>query len=333
MKKRFKFFALNISFLLLLACSKEDDKSVAIRNHEEQYLIDIANIEEFMKTHYLTVVNHPGYDDDLDVTYTKITSGGTQVSIWDQTTYPVRNRIVNVTQNNVTIAYKIYYLELRTGTGLNGSAPCNVDDVLTSFRGEYIYKRTETVDGVTTNTILGEEFEDNRFPQSFLPLSSVRVKGFAEIFPKLKSGDYNGNPDGTITYFNFGAGIVFIPSGLAYYNQSTPNIPVYSPLVFNVKLYEVQRADFDEDGVPSYLEDLNNDGYIYTFPSGTINPDDTDGDGIPDFRDIDDDNDQFLTKFEIKDLVTNTVYPFESIPTCGTNGNGKKRYLDPFCHN
>lgn len=318
---------------MLIACSKDDDNSTKIRNYQEQYLVDIANIEKFMKTHYITVINHPGYDDDLDVTYTKIPAGGTQVSIWDQTTYPIRNRIVTVTQNNIDIAYKIYYLELRAGSGINGSTPSNVDNVLTSFRGEYIYERTETVDDVTTNTTLGEEFEDSRFPQSFLSLSSVRVKGFAEIFPKLKSGDYYDNTDGTISYFNFGAGIVFIPSGLAYYNQSVPNIPTYSPLVFNVKLYEVQRMDHDEDGILSNLEDLNNDGYIYTHPTGTSNPDDTDGDGIPDFKDVDDDGDNFVTKAEIKNLATNTAYPFNEIPTCGPSGNGKKRHLDPSCHN
>lgn len=126
---------------------------------------------------------------------------------------------------------------------------------------------------------------------------------------------------------------MFIPSGLAYYSESRQNIPVYSSLIYSIKLYEVQRVDHDGDGILSYLQDMNNDGYMLTLPAGISNPDDTDGDGIPDFRDVDDDGDQFLTKVEIKELVTNTVYPFESIPTCGPNGNGKKRYLDPFCHN
>jgi len=34
-----------------------------------------------MKTHYITVINHPGYEDNLDVAYTKIPAGGSQVSI------------------------------------------------------------------------------------------------------------------------------------------------------------------------------------------------------------------------------------------------------------
>jgi hypothetical protein len=66
---------------------------------------------------------------------------------------------------------------------------------------------------------------------------------------------------------------------------------------------------------------------------GVTNPDDSDGDGIPDFLDTDDDGDNYLTRFEIKNLTTNTTYPFDQIPTCGASGNGKKRYLDPTCHN
>lgn len=81
MEKKLKYFALFNSLLLLIACSKDDDNSTKISNYQEQYLVDIANIEKFMKTHYRTVINHPGYEDNLDVAYTKIPAGGTQVSI------------------------------------------------------------------------------------------------------------------------------------------------------------------------------------------------------------------------------------------------------------
>jgi hypothetical protein len=36
------------------------------------------------------------------------------------------------------------------------------------------------------------------------------------------------------------------------------------------------------DGIPSYLEDLNGDGYMKILATGVVNPD-TDGDGIPNF--------------------------------------------------
>jgi hypothetical protein len=56
-------------------------------------------------------------------------------------------------------------------------------------------------------------------------------------------------------------------------------VPSYSPLVFSFKLFELQRLDQDGDGIPSYLEDLDGDGYSRVLATGVLNPDDTDGDG------------------------------------------------------
>jgi hypothetical protein len=108
MKTFLKLYILFGVFYIFNACQKDDDGVEPLRDYETQYLTDISNIEEFMKTHYLTVVHHPGFDDDLDVTYTKITIDGNQQSIWDQTTYPIRTRMVTVKQNNKDINYKIY---------------------------------------------------------------------------------------------------------------------------------------------------------------------------------------------------------------------------------
>jgi len=123
---------------------------------------------------------------------------------------------------------------------------------------------------------------------------------------------------------------MFIPSVLAYYSISTGGIPAYSPLVFTFKLYEIQRNDQDADGIPSYQEDLNNDGYVRVLDTGVANPDDTDGDGVPDFLDNDDDGDYFTTASEIKNPVTGDPYPFDQIPVCPTDN--KKVYLTTACH-
>lgn len=49
--------------------------------------------------------------------------------------------------------------------------------------------------------------------------------------------------------------------------------------------------DDDEDGIPTHIEDLNLDGDN----NPATNPTDSDGDGIPDYLDADDDNDNVLT--------------------------------------
>lgn len=349
MNKVLKSLLLLFGVTTLLSCSKNNDDGLApLRDYEVQKAADMANIETFMKTHYLTVINNPGSDDDMDVKYTKIPSGGTQVSIWDQTDYPRLERQVTVRQNGVDVNYTIYYLQLRQGSGTDSKSPCNVDNVLAGYRGEYITTETETVENTTVTNIVGRQFEENKNPNSFLSLTSV-IRGWSEIFPKFKTGSYTENGDGTISYSDFGAGIMFVPSGLAYFRTGQGAIPAYSPLVFSFKLFEIQRADQDGDGIPSYLEDLNNDGYVYFLPSGVTNPDNSNEVAVlistnpnkysktnetPDFLDTDDDGDGFLTRYEIRINVSETaIYPFADIPTCGSTGNGKKRYLDPTCHN
>lgn len=334
MNKVFKSLLLFFGLLFAASCSKSDDAKLApLRDYEVQRAEDVATIETFMKSHYMTVISNPGNQDDMTVTYTKIATGGSEVSIWDQTEYPRMTREVTVKQGTADVTYSVYYLLLRQGSGAESKSPCNVDDVLTAYRGEYLSKKSETLSGVTTTSILGTQFEENANPSSFFKLTSV-IRGWSEIFPKLKTGTYVENNDGTITYADFGAAVMFIPSGLAYYRNTQGSIPAYSPLVFNVRLYEVQRMDQDGDGIFSYLEDVNNDGYMYSLPAGVTNPDDTDSDGIPDFLDSDDDGDGFLTRFETRITPLETAtYPFNDIPTCGTAGNGKKRHLDPTCHN
>lgn len=350
MNNFFKIIFLFTVGLTVVSCSKNDsNSSQPLRDFTEQYTKDLANIETYMHTHYMEVVNNPGATNDQDVTFTLIPEGGTQTAIWDQTTYPIRTRYVTVKQNDVDVTYKIYYIQLRQGSGANSKSPTNVDRVLTSYRGEYIYSNTVTegTPPVSTTTIKSTEFEESIDPQNYFNLTGV-IRGWSEIFPQFKTGTYSGNPDGTTSYYDFGAGVMFLPSGLAYYGTSSGGIPSYSPLIFSFKLYEIQRTDQDADGIYSYQEDLATsttnsdgsvtlingvpDGYVYNMAAGIVNPDDTDGDEVADFLDVDDDGDFYTTKSEIKNPITGQSYPFADIPTCGGSGNGKKKYLDPSCH-
>lgn len=345
MNNIFKILFLFTLGLIVISCSKDDNNNnvAPLRDYSEQYAKDLANVETFMKTHYMTVTNSPGATEDQNVTFTLIPSGGTQVSIWDDQNYPKKMREVTVNQNDVDIVYKMYYIELRQGTG---KSPSNVDRVLTSYRGEYIFSTTEQVNGVDVTTLKSNQFEESINPQSYFNLTGV-IRGWSEIFPQFKTGTYLGNSDGTISYNDFGAGVMFIPSGLAYFNSSPGGIPSYSPLIFSFKLYEIQRIDHDGDGIFSYQEDLNGDGYLYSFAAGIPNPDNTNAPStavligpnkyskeneVPDFLDVDDDGDYFTTKSEIKNISTGDSYPFADIPTCGGTGNGKKKHLDPSCH-
>ncbi|MEZ4970157.1 MAG: hypothetical protein R2814_10995 [Flavobacteriaceae bacterium] len=69
--------------------------------------------------------------------------------------------------------------------------------------------------------------------------------------------------------------------------------------MFEVNLLATNTADHDRDGVSTILEDLDGDGDLFN--------DDTDGDGIPNYLDADDDGDGVLTKDELGDADNNGV--------------------------
>jgi FKBP-type peptidyl-prolyl cis-trans isomerase len=236
----------------------------------------------------------------------KITFSVKKETIRNQTTYPLKSKEVNLD----SVKYTVYYLVLREGVG---QSPCNVDGVLTSYRGDYLSR------DATTKLVSAFKFEEVKYPQTMYSLYEV-ITGWSEIFPLFKTGTSDINANGTVTHKDFGAGVMFIPSGLAYYNTGKGSIPAYSPLVFSFKLYEIQRLDQDKDGIPSYLEDYNGDGFMRVLATGVDNPDDfPDKDGIPNFLDVDDDGDNYTTKLEtqyINPLDPNKVtryYPYDGV--------------------
>jgi hypothetical protein len=321
---KFKFyFILTITTVLLFSCTKKDtlvDVPVTPpRVYATQYATDIADIEDYLKTNYITVVDKPGMPEDQDVTITKIPDGGTQKSILsylNATTFP---KLLFREVPLHGIIYKLYYLVLRQGTG---ESPMNTDGVFTAYSGQSLSKTVATA--TVPSTITATEFETVTKPQ-FIDFFKINIffqterviRGWQEVFPQFKTGLSETNTDGTIKYSNFGAGVMFIPSGLGYYNNAKTNIPAYSPMVFSFKLYALKRLDHEyynaqtsqgiqaisiPDGVFDYQEDINQDGYVWfkeDLQTGADNLDDTDKDGIPDFLDADDDGDSFSTKLEI----------------------------------
>lgn len=327
---KFKFYFVVISFAaLLFSCNNNDDspEPVPVRAFDVQYDTDINTIEGYLQSYYIVNdVNNPDFADE-DITFAKIPDGGGQKSIFSllddpnnpNPTYP---RLLTKEVSLHDITYKIYYLKLRADNEL-GKQPIRVDEVLTAYSGFYLSSKTEesvtTVEAITFETIL--------FPQSMLGLDQT-IRGWGEIFPKFKTGIYDANPSPNPAAFtNFGAGVMFLPSGLAYFNSPPlgSGIPSYTPLVFTFKLYDLKRADQDQDGILSIDENVVDE-------NGNFTDLDTDDDGRPDYLDIDDDGDGYLTKSEIKDPITGLAYSFDLIPTCGNSGNGKKKHLDSSCH-
>ncbi len=287
----------NLSKLLFLllaiaiaSCSKTDKvEAIPLRDYAVQYTADLDSIDKYIDTHYMTVT------PNLDVAFAKINADG-QASIRQQTDFPLKFK--TVTQGAVD--YKVYYINLREG---GSRQPSKVDSVYVSYTG---------------SLLTGTSFDNSPNPIWF-ELDRV-VKGWAEIVPMFKTGFYDnsGETSGPTNFTDFGAGVMFLPSGLAYYGTSSPSasIPLYSPLIFTFKLMELRYKDHDGDGILSKDEvaTAGDNPLLY----------DTDGDGIPNYLDVDDDGDGYLTKFEIRE---NGIITF---PTCP--GGTISKHLDPTCH-
>lgn len=284
---KFKYyFVLLIASITIISCNKDKDEpeQVPLRDYKVQYAADKDSIVKYLKTNYIKEVTA-----NFDITIEKIPAGGTQVSIWEQTTYPLQIRKVY----NNDVDYEVYYLILNKGVG---QSPLNSDRINASYTGTLL-----------NGTQFDSSYGLGRSFELYMNSSQAVIDGWGEIFPQFKTGTPNAaGPDGTITYKDYGAGVMFLPSGLAYYGGGTDNIPAYSPLVFSFKLFDLQRLDHDGDGVLDLNEDINGDGYVYDLRNTTKFPtppatmkDDTDGDGIADFVDTDDDGDGFSTYYEV----------------------------------
>ncbi|MDX6189850.1 hypothetical protein SGQ83_10845 [Flavobacterium sp. Fl-318] len=286
---KFKYyFILLLAGIAIVSCNKNDDddvETVPLRDYKEQYKADSDSIMKYLKSNYIKSVSA-----NFDIEIEKIPVGGAQVSIWDQTVYPLQNRVVY--SNDVY--YTVYYLSLRKGTG---AAPCNYDKISAAYSGN-------TLNNKVFDTSYGLPRDFSLEPYIAQPV----IEGWPEILPQFKVGTATMATDGSgvITYDNFGAGVMFLPSGLGFYGSGQTDIPAYSCVVFSFKLLGLQRLDHDFDGVFDYQEDLNGDGYLYDFRNTTKYPkppanliDDTDGDGLADFIDVDDDGDGYTTFLEI----------------------------------
>lgn len=296
MNNFFKIFLFLAIGLTIASCTKNDSTAtVALRDYKVQYDLDIDSIDKYIDTHYIESV-----DSDFNITMAKIPVGGSQLSVRLQQDYPLDS--VKVQNDTHGVNYKIYYLKLREGAN---ESPTAVDSVYISYKG---------------NLLTDGQFDYSESPIWF-QLQAV-VAGWGEIIPLFKTGtfDTSEGPNPT-TFSNFGAGVMFVPSGLAYYNQiPSAYIPSYSPLIFSFKLKSQRFRDHDRDGVLSKYE--VNPTEVGQKPADY----DSDGDGVANFYDIDDDGDRYMTKNEIHKNPNGSII-FED-----TDLDGIPNYLDPDNH-
>jgi FKBP-type peptidyl-prolyl cis-trans isomerase FkpA len=291
-----------IAFLLVfsatgvISCNKDDATStIPVEPIATQYPKDLAKIDAYLDTHHMEV------SSDKDVTFQEIPSPNTSNL---QTIRQEFNPMVKTVEIE-GVSHKIYYISLREGTG---KRPTKVDSIFVDYSGDYITDSSQEIPN--TDTSVTKKYKKSiNFQSTSNPLwlvTSSSIRAFGEIIPFFKTGTSTVAIDGSVTYANFGAGVMFLPSALGYYNIPQNSIPSYSPLIFSFKLKSLNYVDNDFDGIDSRFEDLNGDGNYLN--------DDTDGDGRYDFVDQDDDGDGVTTKNEIRKptpfLGSSRFYPF-----------------------
>ena len=195
------------------------------------------------------------------------------------------------------VDYKMYYYVDQEGVGKQSSRN---DSVQILYRG-FLLDSTK-FDENTSYTSTKSWF--------YLPRT---IPGFRYGTSYYKEGEKIIYPDESFGYENTGNGVFFMPSGLAYANFGTATIPPNSPIYYFLDLGKVIEADGDGDLVSNNNEDVNGDGDVYN--------DDTDGDLIPDFEDIDDDGDGTVTWLEDADGDGDPMND-------DTDGDGIPNYLD-----
>ncbi len=298
-------YTIAIIATLFVACENDDDITVELveaRDRTEQQLSDLDSLQTFLATHYYnsgffeTGTNHK-YSD---IVITPLPENGILPDPNNNTL--LINAVETLTTEYQDATYEYYVLKLNQG---GGDAPKFTDNIRVRYEGSLV----ETL----------ENFDEAVTPID-LSLQSNGVTGgtirawqlIMPTFSGIAEGDFTVSA-GNVVYNNFGLGVMFIPSGLAYFSSATNGITAYSNLIFKFELLQVETEDHENDGVPSYLEDLDNDS--------DVTNDDTDEDGTPNFIDFDDDGDGVLTLFEDLDG--------DGDPTNDdSDGDGTPNYLD-----
>ncbi len=271
---KLKYLVFLLLGIIAFSCSDDDKDDF---DPIAQALIDDEVLVEFLQSHYFTP------EKEIDT----ILNGETPLYSIVETDDIVYNEI----------NYKMYYYVDGVGVGKN---PSRNDSIHMLYRGF-------TLDSIKFD----ENTSYNSLTKSWLHLPNL-IPGWRYGMPYYSEGDRVIYPDESFGYENTGSGFFFIPSGLAYDNNST-NALANQPIYFFIELGAVVIADADNDGVVNNDEDVDGDGDVLN--------DDTDEDLIPNYVDIDDDGDRVRT---IDEDVDGDGNPMND----DTDNDGTANYLD-----
>ena len=293
--KSFNFLLLLFFILINLRCTPDDEEDEEPpRDYLEQSLEDDQSLVEYLKSHYYNYEDFSNFfNDENEIIIDTILSENSNLkSLFD---FAVETTIPLASSEGEIIEHKLYHIVVTDGIRTD-DRPSIVDSVYLNYKGKLLN---------------GNVFDKKTNPVWFDTANVIR--GFRYGLQYFSPGNFIQRENGTISFNQFGRGLIFMPSGLGYFNNLQTNIPSYSPLIFEISMFTTNKSDHDNDGVLSINEDPNNDGNPYN--------DDTDQDGTINMYDEDDDGDGILTKDEL-DGDDQDKLPDDS------NNDGIPDYLD-----
>ena len=184
-------------------CSDDNNTSepVALRDFSEQSITDDALLVDYLSNHFYNYEDFPRADDTVVTISIDTISGDNadKTPMIDQ----VQQLSVPITDaNGVVTNHTLYYLVAQQGSELE-KKPSIVDSTYVSYRGELL-----------TGTI----FDQRNTPIWFDNITVV--SGFRYGLQNFAPGTFSQDADGTISFRDYGQGILFMPSGLGYYSSA-----------------------------------------------------------------------------------------------------------------
>ncbi|BAO74261.1 FKBP-type peptidyl-prolyl cis-trans isomerase [Winogradskyella sp. PG-2] len=308
---KIKILKLSIFVIAILAvfisCKDDDDITTTFveADRTEQQVKDRDSILSYLSTHYYnssfleTGSNHKY--TDIIITELPQDDDGNYLDMPDPDQNTLLIDDVDVlTTTYLDVEYEYYILRLNQGAG---ESPHFTDAVRMRYEGSSV-QTEEVFDSRVTPVDL------NLQGNGFTTFGTIRAWNL--VIPSFNSALDFTFDNGIVNYNNFGLGVMFVPSGLGYFSGSTTGFS-YDNLVFKFELLQMEELDHDNDGVPSYIEDLDN--------SLSVDDDDTDEDLFPNYIDVDDDEDGVFT---INEDLDNDGDPTND----DSDGDGIPNYLD-----
>ncbi len=285
--KKFSLLVVGALFVFT-ACKKDDDgvdvPVIEIRDRAEQQVEDMKSINEYLNNHYYNSAElaEIGLDAGIeDIVIIKVAENEAVPEGYTKMLDAVGESKKLVFEE---VNYEYFVLEINQGGG--DKSPTFADTVQILYEGSLLE---------------GSVFDSKYVPDNNpLDLADV-IPGWRKVIPDFNIAEsFTENNDGSINYYNSGLGVMVLPSGLGYFNRSDPG-KSYAPLVFKFELLNMTQNDHDNDGIPAFIEDIDQDGELITVDG--LADDDTDGDFTPDYFDADDDGDGIPTRDELESIT------------------------------